>query len=598
MDTKIAENAGTATADEVVAGTTQSILEPSTFAPEETMASSTTTTTMKAHHSSFDYAPSGNEDEDEFEFVGSSNSSNSNQQPTSIPTTTCPPVSSHAVVPPPAAVSLALGLSSSSSSACSSPLATTSPAVSSGGVVRTIKLPETHIYTPSKGVNPVSRDSTDRTEMYAEVGGDLRPSGGFDKSIVVREYRDVEYSLEKSLSKSQALAGGEEEFDDFREFQAVESVGKKEDKEWSGAKRTHLDVGGDFNFGYTKDKVGSYSKPVFGTSPTEELEQMDDDFSEFQAAVPVPEPTKPIVNKPLATVSNEQNRSNTSSPILLSPSILLPQQTQPLQTTETGRMAQINWPEPGIDPEELARFEAAFPKPKVAPQSSSSKNTTPKHAPASASASAADEDEWTDFVYSKPATEKPSPTNSKTQSNPAHTNNQQEEWTDFIYSTPASQNLSSSQNNFNYQNNSFGASRLSGPKFNSWNQSPLPPPQFSSWNSNNYYYTPPTNNSNSSFSTPSAAQSQKVPTFPSAHAPAHHNPNLNNFYQTPQSTVPSSQTRNIGQPNYIPGISQLPELSFITPNSTTGSSAPGAGVKPFAHSFLNNVISSNNFTKK
>ncbi|XP_065077799.1 mucin-2 [Ochlerotatus camptorhynchus] len=600
LDTKIAENSGTAAADEVVASKTQSILEPSPFAPEETIAKSTTT---KAHHSSFDDAPSGNEDEDGFEFVGSSNSSNSNQhqQPTSIPTTTCPPVS-HAVMPPPAAVSLALGLSSSSSSsssspsACSSPLATTSTAVSSGGVVRTIKLPETHIYTPSKGVNPVSRDSTNRTEMYAEVGGDLRPSGGFDKSIVVREYRDVEYSLEKTLSKNQALAGGDEEFDDFREFQAVESAGKKEDKEWSGSKRTHLDVGGDFNFGNMKDKVGSYLKPVFGTSPTEELDQMDDDFSEFQAAVPVPEPAKPIVNKPLATVSNEQNRSNTSSPILLSPSILLPQQAQPLQATETGRLTQINWPEPGIDPDELARFEAAFPKPKAAPQSISSNNTTPKHVPAPASATAADDDEWTDFVYSKPATEKPPPTNSKS-SNPTHANNQQEEWTDFIYSTPASQNLSSSQNNFNYQNNSFGASRLNGPKFNSWNQPQLPPPQFSSWNSNNYYYTPPTN-TNSRFSTPSAAQNQKVPTFPSAHAPAHHHPNLNNFYQTPQSTVPSSQTRNIGQPNYIPGISQLPELSFITPNSTAGSSTPGAGVKPFAHSFLNNVISSNNFTKK
>lgn len=582
LDSKVAENASTATADEVVAtaAPTKTILESRSYAAEEpSTASMKMTNTLKS--SSFEQEPptevNRNEDgESEFEFIGSSSSSTSNQyqQPTSIPATTSPSIpsvsSTHGVVP-------------SSTNAASFPLGLSSPSVtSSGSVVRTIKLPETHIYTPSKCVNPVSRDSTDRTEVYGEIDGDSRLGGTFDKTIAVREYHDVEYSLEKSLAKNQGSSSGDNEFDEFREFQAVRKVDNEDSSRSSDLKQIH----DDFDFVNKKNKISSFSKPVIGTSPTAELDQLDDEFSDFQAAVPVSEPAKPIVNKPLSNVSNEHNRSNTSSPILLSPSILLPQQAQPQQPAESNRVTQINWPDPGIDPDELARFEAAFPKPKVAPQASGSNNSTPKHASV-AVANAADDDEWTDFVYSKPATEKPSPTRSK-HSPSTHSTSQQEEWTDFIYSAPVTQHLSSSQNNFNYQNNSLGAGRLGGPKFNSWNQPQLPPPQFSSWNSNNYYC--PSSNS----SAPIAAQKEKVPTFSTAHAlPAHH---TTNFYQTPLSTAGRSMPPP--QANHIPGISQLPELSFITPNSTPGGGGPGPGVKPFAHSFLNNVISSNSFTKK
>ncbi|KXJ84427.1 hypothetical protein RP20_CCG008946 [Aedes albopictus] len=582
LDSKVAENASTTTADEVVATATptKTILESRSYAAEEpSTASMKMTNTLKS--SSFEQDPptevNRNEDgEGEFEFIGSSSSSTSNQyqQPTSIPATTSPSIpsvsSTHGVVP-------------SSTNAASFPLGLSSPSVtSSGSVVRTIKLPETHIYTPSKCVNPVSRDSTDRTEVYGEIDGDSRLGGTFDKTIAVREYHDVEYSLEKSLAKNQGSSSGDNEFDEFREFQAVRKVDNEDSSRSSDLKQIH----DDFDFVNKKNKISSFSKPVIGTSPTAELDQLDDEFSDFQAAVPVSEPAKPIVNKPLSNVSNEHNRSNTSSPILLSPSILLPQQAQPQQPAESNRVTQINWPDPGIDPDELARFEAAFPKPKVAPQASGSNNSTPKHASV-AVANAADDDEWTDFVYSKPATEKPSPTRSK-HSPSTHSTSQQEEWTDFIYSAPVTQHLSSSQNNFNYQNNSLGAGRLGGPKFNSWNQPQLPPPQFSSWNSNNYYC--PSSNS----SAPIAAQKEKVPTFSTAHAlPAHH---TTNFYQTPLSTAGRSMPPP--QANHIPGISQLPELSFITPNSTPGGGGPGPGVKPFAHSFLNNVISSNSFTKK
>lgn len=278
---------------------------------------------------------------------------------------------------------------------------------------------------------------------------------------------------------------------------------------------------------------------------------MDDEFSDFQAAVPVTAPQ--VVNKPLNQVQEQQpNRSATSSP-LLSPSILLPQQAKPAQSFNSNRITQINWPDPGIDADELARFEAAFPTPKVSSVPTiSSNHSSPKHSQPAANSVPPDDDEWTDFVYSKPASEKPSPTHSSKSSN------QQEEWTDFIYSTPPSQpqSLSSSQNKFNFQN-----SFASGPKFSSWNSPQLPPPQFNSWNSSNsnavphYYGQPP-----------------KVPTFPPTSGAA--------------AAPPHTHQR-------------LPELSFITPNSTSSTLPTVAGgAKPLTHSFLSNVISSSSFTKK
>ncbi|XP_055585182.1 serine-rich adhesin for platelets [Uranotaenia lowii] len=288
--------------------------------------------------------------------------------------------------------------------------ATTIDSMTPGGnnVVRTIKLPETHIFTPSKAVNAVSRDSTDRTDVPYAVE-DKSYGDKINQSIAVREYRDVEYSLEKSSAKVESSKGSGG-FDEFREFQAIEmgSAGTLEEPRHGSNDGCRLDK---------KDKPKSFSRPVFGRSPTEELEQIDDEFSDFQAAVPAAEVVRPaIVNKPLTAVANEVNRSNTSSPILLSPSILLPQQTQANTSMESRKASQIMWPDPGISSEELARFEAAFPAPKASVITNTSKTTSPKNAAASyASAATTDEDEWTDFVYSKPITEKQSPNHSNKQ---------------------------------------------------------------------------------------------------------------------------------------------------------------------------------------
>ncbi|XP_053698814.1 aftiphilin [Sabethes cyaneus] len=484
---------------------------------------------------------------------------------------------------------------------------TSSPLMAaSGSVVRVMKLPETHIFTPSKCVSPVSRDSTDRTDPYGETSVPVETASS--KDIAVREYHDVEYSLEKTSSKGQnqtdrALSNAEDDFDDFHEFQAVcntthaTTTNTEGDQRVPESRRTHLDVGSEFNFGDRKEKLNVYSKPVFGTSPTEELDQLDDDFSDFQAAPACIEDVKTIVNKPIAGIASEQNRSNTSSPILLSASILLPQQSNRPEPVEVNKVTQINWPEPGIDPEELARFEAAFPKPKIA---NTVISNSFQHIQATAK-NTTDDDEWSDFVYSKPAVPgKASPKTTKTTTTATTASNQQqEEWTDFIYSTPVTQTLSSSQNNFNY-NNSFA-----GPKFSSWNQPQLPPPQFSSWNSTNFYYNASSNHNDghsssgsSGFTKPSSQNpAQKVPTFsPTHHAQPPRIAAVNNYYQSTLLPTTGNQPQRAGKQAAIPVISHLPELSFITPNASSGSTK--SGMKPLTPSFLSNVISSNNFTKK
>ncbi|KFB46840.1 hypothetical protein ZHAS_00014843 [Anopheles sinensis] len=492
-------------------------------------------------------------------------------------------------------------------------------------LVRTIKLQETHIFTPSRGGTPVSRDITDR-------------------DIVVREYHDVEYSLDKpSAASTSAGVRKEPDFDEFNDFQSVPvSVPPS---------------------AIPGPMAASYARPVIGHSPTEELEDRsvtapnggnrngaedptaseDDDFTEFQAATippPTPMPTSvgasQPVNKPVSNVQ-QHNRSNTSSPVmLLSPAILLPQQastpagSKEAQHSRSGPQSmssQINWPEPGIDPDEMARFEAAFAKPASSKAPSAASATgVPKTdsnqsvATNSKPIASAEEDEWTDFISSKPVQTavppKASATTNQQKDTPSATpssSGAQEEWTDFISSTPtpagfASHNrLSSSQNNFNYSRPPAGGAGGVKAAFSSWNQPQLPPPQFSSWNSNSLYYNP------MSSLAAATGQQQSLP-YHQQYAPqqqfygrpdnnnagggasrvpmhpAHHNHHHHAYHQ-------HHQAAGVGVLPQQPPMHLLPELSFITPNAGTGPTG-SASAKPATHSFLSNVISSNSFTKK
>uniref|UniRef100_A0A182W2K1 Clathrin_bdg domain-containing protein n=1 Tax=Anopheles minimus TaxID=112268 RepID=A0A182W2K1_9DIPT len=472
-------------------------------------------------------------------------------------------------------------------------------------VVRTIKLPETHIFTPSRGVTPISRDITDR-------------------DIVVREYHDVEYSLERPAASS-ISSKKEPEFDEFNEFQSVSAVLPNKSSAISSF-----------------DSV----RPVIGRSPTEEVEKRrqeltigqtnsaperfdndvdDDEFSDFQAAVPSMSAVPPV-NRPVSNVQN--NRSNTSSPVmLLSPAILLPQQANTTKEKESPNVRKIassgsiNWPDPGIDPDELARFEAAFAKPPSASASvvvgvpNAANNQSAPKAPA------VEEDEWSDFISSKPATETTAksftaslPSGGATC--PGSEPETQEEWTDFISSTAGTvggytshNRLSSSQNNFNYPRAPPAPAVAGGSGTKSsnmaWsNQPQLPPPQFSSWNSNSLYYNPMsslplTNQQHPSQYVPHQQhQQQQQPFYNRSEMPPRVFAGGAGYGGSPK--VPTNP-QNSGMTSMMMGQQQpmqlLPELSFITPNVGGHGGAP-SGTKPATHSFLSNVISSNSFTKK
>uniref|UniRef100_A0A182MUR9 Aftiphilin clathrin-binding box domain-containing protein n=1 Tax=Anopheles culicifacies TaxID=139723 RepID=A0A182MUR9_9DIPT len=477
-------------------------------------------------------------------------------------------------------------------------------------VVRTIKLPETHIFTPSRGVTPISRDITDR-------------------DIVVREYHDVEYSLERSSAPSISNKK-ESEFDEFNKFQSVSAMPPD-----------------------TAVAISSFDsvRPVIGRSPTEEVEKRrqevieptssmperidndvddDDEFSDFQTAVPSISAVPPV-NKPVSNVQN--NRSNTSSPVmLLSPAILLPQQANTGKEKETPNVRKnastgsINWPDPGIDPDELARFEAAFAKPPSASASVVGATNLANNQSVPKAPAAVEEDEWSDFISSKPATEMTSKsfTPNLHSAGAAHSGSEaaesHEEWTDFISSTAGTvggytshNRLSSSQNNFNYPRGSPTAAGGSGTKASStsWsNQPQLPPPQFSSWNSNSLYYNPMsslplTNQQHPSQYVPHQHQQQQAFYNRSDLPPMVFSGGAAGYGGSPK--VPTNPQNHhapmtgTGMTSMMMGQQQpmqlLPELSFITPNAGGHSGGP-AGTKPTTHSFLSNVISSNSFTKK
>ena len=280
--------------------------------------------------------------------------------------------------------------------------------------VRTIKLPETHIFTPHKNSNPISLEVTDRSEDFLANPDENIPKADNKGGIVIKEYRDLEYSLEKKST--------DDEFSDFQSVPAV--ISKTVEK---------------------KTKVEKYSKPVFGISPTEELDKSDDDFSDFQGAT-LPRPT----------ISDKKTSTSNSSSILLSPTVLMPQRAN---YDIMGHGSNINWPNPGISSDELARFEAAF--------SSQSDNNTAIHA---------EDDDWTDFVSSQPAP-KPEPTSK------INSSQNDDDWTDFISSAPISSTSSSQKYNFTSL-----------------------PPKFNSWNNSNLYYSHP-----SVIEPPQKTQAEKVP---------------------------------------------------------------------------------------
>jgi hypothetical protein len=347
---------------------------------------------------------------------------------------------------------------------------------------RTIKLPETHIFTPVKSTSPVSREVISRDESPSK--------------IVVKEYHDIEYSLEpKKVEKVEH----ENDFDDFQSAPNLEtnppvmlpSLGilepqkvPKTSSEISWPNPGNVNIDDDFGFMsmptisnsevktpsfdlsidistkvQTSEKKKEFSKPVIGNSPSKHPPvDEDDDFADFQAA-PVNHFSTPINNsKPNATASlNDYNKFSNSHPVMQFSEPNPPQQPEKKQasneplTLSPSKLASSmknhdfsqkpSWIS-SIDDDEVKRIEAAFPKCKLSPRPQQ-KNI------------AADEDDWTDFVGA---------TTSAPQTNQNHHQSvtpAADDWSDFVSVPPPTVNSISSQ-------------ILNKPNFTSWNQPSRP----------------------------------------------------------------------------------------------------------------------------
>uniref|UniRef100_U5ER97 Putative aftiphilin n=1 Tax=Corethrella appendiculata TaxID=1370023 RepID=U5ER97_9DIPT len=468
--------------------------------------------------------------------------------------------------------------------------------------VRTIKLPETHIFTPNKCINPISMNVTNKDDIVVvdsvtipgnvnneHIDDDEIPPK-IDKNIINKEYRDIEYSLDKCKQQQLetktipvdnyfvASNNNNNNLDEFSDFQSVPIDNEKEQQQTNHVfnitsnnfqQNHHKDtIWPDIvdNKKDQSDKYLKYSKPIIGRSPTEELDTVevdeDEEFTDFQAATTTPAPTTSTTKQ-----SNE--------PILRPSPIIMPEKIN-MNTPK------IDWPDPGIDPDEIARIEAAFPKCKVKSNNKDSGNSSANTSNNTSNTSDnLDDDEWNDFVSSEPSVKnisqsiKPSPIINVKPLIPSSTSQTvtkstlvDDEWTDFIsnVSNPSSNFTPTSQQTNNLKLNHFNTT----PKFSSWNQpTQLPPPQFNSWNNSNLYYQ----NTNQLYQ-----QQQHVPTTTSQYT------NNNHKIKSPQH-------------QQIPNISLIPDLGFIGPVSSSSSSSSTlsnttTNNKTLSHSsFLNNMMS-------
>ncbi|KAL5282580.1 AFTPH family protein [Megaselia abdita] len=146
---------------------------------------------------------------------------------------------------------------------------------------------------------------------------------------------------------------------------------------------------------------------------------IDDDFSDFQS-VSVVHAKQPVIGQ---KVKELESRTSTPNDMILSPAVLLPQSVR----LEKHKNSKIEWPEPGLNSDEMARFEQIFSKP--------------------IEGSSIEEDEWCDFV---------SNTESMPHITPSANTYQDDEWSEFVSSAPATaqpQFNSGAWQNANYYNN-------------------------------------------------------------------------------------------------------------------------------------------------
>lgn len=426
------------------------------------------------------------------------------------------------------------------------------PAASSNLVVRerTIKLPETHIFTPVKGTSPVAREVISR---------EVSPSPDdpyFTKGpITVKEYHDVEYSLEPKRKSETEV--------DFDEFQSALPVSNPTlvplpileplrieksvtEIKWPEPGNVVQPASSDLDFLGTappvlqkpnfnlplappptislKKKEPAFSKPVIGTSPTEQNGTVeDDDFNDFQAA---PAPSIPETKK------MPSNDPITLSPARLAASVAADQSNQ-----------KSSWIS-SFDNDEVNRIEAAFPKCKPERKEAPKKD---------------DDDDWTDFVgASQPPSSQsylksqaPSMISSNTMSNPTRlSNGDADDWSDFQAAPSVSKNSAVKSSQFQMK-----------PNFSSWHQ-PIGKPYV---NHTTSFLSNEPSSQNPQFS------SNNYP-FVIEKVPRHSMTIHNNFNYNPPNmyngTTGSSGNHHQQQQTKPNGISTiLPELDFAMPKN-------------------------------
>lgn len=402
---------------------------------------------------------------------------------------------------------------------------------------RTIKLPETHIFTPVKGTSPVAREVISR---------DVSPAPEFLKgSITVKEYHDVEYSLEP---KKRIESEGD--FDDFQSaappitnlLEPKIIATSSTDIKWPEPGNNTMAVVNDLDFleapaapkpsfnlpmapsaSISKKKEQAFARPVIGTSPTEQNGSTeDDDFNDFQAAPP-------------RTQAARQLQSN--DPITLSPARLV------------ASVGQQSNQKPGtwissLDNDEITRIEAAFPKCKTEKKSPQKTND--------------DEDDWSDFVgatqpnslpYAQ--TQPPSTISSNSMENSKYSNGDADDWSDFVSVPPPVSRMPTAKSS-----GAISSQFQSKPNFSSWNQ-PIAKPYV--------------NHTTSFLTNNSGSQSQQ---FTSTNYPYvtdkmnitnnfNYNFNHPELYQGMGSS--SSRQQQQQKPNGVSTI--LPELDFAMPKN-------------------------------
>lgn len=426
-------------------------------------------------------------------------------------------------------------------------------------------LRETHIFTPNKSSNPISREvSIDKNDVVVVVAAsttddefsefsEFQSSSEIkiDKNVITKEYRDVEYDPDKpKISKSisptilqptkidsgsitinwpepgRLSKSYNVDSDRFETFTTSVVEVKKpiesdfEFTEFQGTNTVKYEPDDDefTNFqGGLKINSSKFSKPILGTSPTPPeiiKDEFDDEFTDFQSVTPAPAPAQ--VQNGFKENSILPPSINPSPPKTLVPNILVPENKKIMTIEPILAPSKINWPDPGVDMDEIARIEAAF-----------SHKTIPDVKPVQKSAT---DDDWSDFVSVKnpiPKIQNPIEIKPIVTTNPPKEDD--DDWSDFVSSTP------------NQWNNS--SQLQSGPNFSSWN---MPPPQFNSWNNTNL------------FQTPINQQTQQPQT-------GGYLANLNNGFNYGVNNQTSKKT-NLNQKS-SPSISILPDLGFAAPKT-------------------------------